>query len=76
MRGAEPGYVGNVQPGIIAVGFDRQAGRALVIHHHGNLDSRTIPRLGPLGVGDVGLFKEAYEPLLMEPLVAVLLVLI
>ncbi len=26
--------------------------------------------LGALGVGDVGLFKEAYEPLLMEPLVA------
>jgi len=26
--------------------------------------------LGALGVGDAGLFKEAYEPLLMEPLVA------
>ena len=26
--------------------------------------------LGALGVGDVGLFKKAYEPLLMEPLVA------
>lgn len=26
--------------------------------------------LGALGVGDAGLFKEAYEPLLMEPLLA------